>query len=56
MIRALACSVLLAAAPAFAAVEPVLVASGLSAPLRVTAPAGDFQRLFVVEQGGRSGS
>ncbi|MBK9967517.1 MAG: PQQ-dependent sugar dehydrogenase [Holophagales bacterium] len=53
MIRALACSVLLAAAPAFAAVEPVLVASGLSAPLRVTAPAGDFQRLFVVEQGGK---
>jgi glucose/arabinose dehydrogenase len=45
--------VLLAAAPAFAAVEPVLVASGLSAPLRVTAPAGDFQRLFVVEQGGK---
>lgn len=53
MVRALACTVLLAAAPAFAAVEPVLVASGLSAPLRVTAPAGDFQRLFVVEQGGK---
>ncbi len=42
--------------PAFSAiggVEPVLVASGLSNPLRVTAPAGDFQRLFVAEQGGR---
>jgi glucose/arabinose dehydrogenase len=35
------------------AVEPVLVAGGLSAPLRVTAPAGDFARVFVVEQGGR---
>jgi glucose/arabinose dehydrogenase len=46
-------SVLLGAAPAFAAVEPVLVASGLSAPLRVTAPAGDFERIFVVEQGGQ---
>jgi glucose/arabinose dehydrogenase len=40
-------------APALAAVEPVLVVSGLSAPLRTTAPAGDFDRLFVVEQGGR---
>jgi glucose/arabinose dehydrogenase len=39
--------------PALAAVEPVLVVSGLSAPLRTTAPAGDFDRLFVVEQGGR---
>lgn len=44
---------LLAAGPATAGVEPVLVASGLVAPLRVTAPAGDFQRLFVVEQGGK---
>ena len=41
------------AVPAPGAVEPVLVASGLSAPLRVTAPAGDFGRFFVVEQGGR---
>lgn len=41
------------ALPAPAAVEPVLVASGLVAPLRVTAPAGDFSRLFVVEQSGR---
>ncbi|MCL4810021.1 MAG: PQQ-dependent sugar dehydrogenase, partial [Thermoanaerobaculia bacterium] len=40
-------------AQALAAVEPVLVVSGLSAPLRTTAPAGDFDRLFVVEQGGR---
>lgn len=44
---------ILAAGPATAGVEPVLVASGLVAPLRVTAPAGDFQRLFVVEQGGK---
>lgn len=54
--RALALCVLrgaLLAFPARAAVEPVLVASGLSAPLRVTAPAGDFDRLFVAEQGGR---
>ena len=49
----LAGAVLFPAVPAAAGVEPVLVASGLSAPLRVTAPAGDFQRLFVVEQGGR---
>ena len=49
----LSSAVLVPAAPAAAGVEPVLVASGLSAPLRVTAPAGDFQRLFVVEQGGR---
>src|SRR5512139_1816598 len=41
------------AGPASAAVVPVLVTPGLSAPLRVTAPAGDFERLFVVEQGGR---
>ncbi len=47
------CAALVPAGPAPAGVEPVLVASGLSAPLRVTAPAGDFQRLFVVEQGGR---
>lgn len=47
------CASLVPAGPAPAGVEPVLVASGLSAPLRVTAPAGDFQRLFVVEQGGR---
>ncbi len=46
-------SLALASGAARAAVEPVLVASGLSAPLRVTAPAGDFDRLFVVEQGGR---
>ena len=39
--------------PAAAAVEPVLVVSGLVAPLRTTAPAGDFDRLFLVEQGGR---
>ncbi len=49
----LACAALLPAGAAAAGVEPVLVVSGLSAPLRVTAPAGDFQRLFVVEQGGR---
>ena len=47
------CAALVPAGPAAAGVEPVLVVSGLSAPLRVTAPAGDFQRLFVVEQGGR---
>jgi len=50
---ALTGTALVAAAPASAAVEPVLVASGLSAPLRVTAPAGDFARFFVVQQGGR---
>ena len=44
---------LLRSAAAEAAVEPVLVVSGLVAPLRTTAPAGDFDRLFVVEQGGR---
>jgi len=49
----LVCAALLTAGSAVAGVEPVLVVSGLSAPLRVTAPAGDFQRLFVVEQGGR---
>ena len=49
----LSCAVLVPAGPAAAGVEPVLVVSGLSAPLRVTAPAGDFQRLFIVEQGGR---
>ena len=38
---------------ALAAVEPVLVVAGLSAPVRVTAPAGDFERIFVVQQGGR---
>lgn len=47
---------LLGNGPASAGVEPVLVVSGLSAPLRVTAPAGDFSRLFVVEQEGESGS
>jgi len=50
---ALLAAALLPAAPAAAAVAPVLVVSGLSAPLRVAAPAGDFERLFVVEQGGR---
>ena len=30
-----------------------LVAQGLSSPLFVTAPTGDFNRLFVVERGGR---
>ncbi len=49
----LVCAALLPAGSASAGVEPVLVASGLLNPLRVTAPAGDFQRLFVVEQGGR---
>ena len=53
MLRILFCVALLEAAIATAGVEPVLVVSGLSAPLRVTSPAGDFQRLFVVEQGGR---
>jgi glucose/arabinose dehydrogenase len=51
--RALVGAALLAAGAALAAVEPVLVVSGLSAPLRVTAPAGDYERIFVVEQGGR---
>jgi glucose/arabinose dehydrogenase len=49
----LSSTILLPAVPAAAGVEPVLVVSGLSAPLRVTAPAGDFQRLFVVQQGGK---
>src|SRR5581483_6930387 len=39
------------AAPGGLALEPV--ASGLSAPLYLTAPPGDTTRLFVVEQGGR---
>lgn len=50
---ALWAAALLGTGAARAAVEPVLVASGFTAPLRVTAPAGDFSRLFVVEQGGR---
>src|SRR5579884_3190025 len=44
-------SLLAAAAPGGLALEPV--ASGLSAPLYLTAPPGDTTRLFVVEQGGR---
>lgn len=33
--------------------DAIRVASGLSSPLFVTAPPGDFNRLFIVEQGGR---
>jgi glucose/arabinose dehydrogenase len=40
-----------AAGPSGLALEPV--ASGLAAPLYLTAPPGDTARLFVVEQGGR---
>jgi glucose/arabinose dehydrogenase len=33
--------------------DAIRVASGLSAPLFVTAPPGDFNRLFIVQQGGQ---
>src|SRR6266404_3791315 len=33
--------------------DAVRVASGLSSPLFVTAPPGDFDRLFIVQQGGQ---
>ena len=33
--------------------KTVRVASGLTSPLFVTAPLGDFDRVFIVEQGGR---
>lgn len=33
--------------------DAILVASGLSSPIFVTAPPGDFNRLFIVQQGGQ---
>src|SRR5262249_3450030 len=33
--------------------DAIRVASGLSSPLFVTAPPGDFNRLFIVQQGGQ---
>lgn len=33
--------------------DAIRVASGLSSPIFVTAPPGDFNRLFIVQQGGR---
>ncbi|MCE9594880.1 MAG: PQQ-dependent sugar dehydrogenase [Planctomycetes bacterium] len=50
-----ALATILAAAPAVAQKVPlttVRVASGLSKPLYVTAPPGDFARVFIVERGG----
>lgn len=49
----LAGALLLAASPARAAARARLVAAGLSRPLLVTAPPGDLDRVFVVEQTGR---
>ncbi len=39
--------------PSVPALSLVLVAQGLDAPLYVTAPPGDTQRIFIVEQSGR---
>lgn len=39
-------------AQAVQGLDAIRVASGLSAPLFVTAPPGDFNRVFIVEQGG----
>ncbi len=44
---------LFVAAPASALVSTVRVASGLTRPVFATAPAGDYGRLFVVEQTGK---
>lgn len=43
---------ILGAAPAYAALSTSLIVDSLTQPLYCTAPAGDLQRLFVVEQGG----
>ena len=40
-------------AQAVQGLDAIRVASGLSSPLFVTAPPGDFNRVFIVEQGGR---
>src|SRR5947209_1500557 len=38
---------------AVSGLDAIRVASGLSSPLFVTAPPGDFDRLFIVQQGGQ---
>lgn len=53
LLLAAAAASVLVPPPARAAVRAVPVVSGLSSPVLVTAPAGDFDRLFVVQQGGR---
>src|SRR5207248_9025497 len=40
-------------AQAVPGLDAIRVASGLSQPLFVTAPPGDFNRLFIVQQGGQ---
>ncbi|MEP6603907.1 MAG: PQQ-dependent sugar dehydrogenase [Spartobacteria bacterium] len=42
-----------ASAQALPALDTITVASGLTRPVFVTAPPGDYGRLFIVEQGGR---
>ncbi len=51
----LAALAILSSAPAFAAQRPLeteTVASGMSSPLYAVSPAGDYERLFIVQQGG----
>ena len=52
----LACCVVIAsklAAQPVPGLDAIRVASGLSAPLFVAAPPGDFNRLFIVQRGGQ---
>jgi hypothetical protein len=51
----LAALAIVSSAPAFAAQRPLeteTVASGMSSPLYAVSPAGDYERLFIVQQGG----
>ena len=49
----LACFVLVATKISAQQLDAIRVASGLSSPLFVTAPPGDFNRLFIAQQGGQ---